>query len=197
MCGPAVTDAPQRQATKVPRGQRVRINVSYTTGGGSDLEEAFRLAGLTPDDSGAIAHIFALGALVWAQGGGVARTREGLRVVFPGDAGALSVPATLRPEGQPPATDAVRCVREAGGCASRPAGAEPNKMPAAKISPTAPASAVSRVPAPPSDSPFNEVVPAGGAGDVDDSHGADFDPLLVDITELAQPPLDLVLPRLM
>jgi len=207
MSGPAVTDSAVRDSSAKPRAKRVRIQLSFNRGSGSDLEEALSIAGLSPSDSGVMAQVFVLGALAWSQGGGVNRTRDGLHATFP--AGVPAPEGLVEPRpivvATPPPAAKGRDAQE-----KTPARAEPSKS-RASASPVAPAPekpAPSSV-LPPVSEPQAVTVPtastvavaiaAAGIPDAGpatvgdaaaaDQQDADFDPMNVNIAELSLPPL--------
>lgn len=207
MSGPAVTDSAVRDSSDKPRAQRVRIQLSFNRGTGSDLEEALRIAGLSPSDSGVMAQVFVLGALAWSQGGGVNRTRDGLHATFPAGVPAPEGLVEPRPvvAPTPPLAAKGRDAQE-----KTPARAEPSKA-RTSVSPVVPAPAkpAPSTSLPPASEPRAVTAPAastvaeaiaasgmrdaGPATDGDaaaaDQQDADFDPMNVNIAELSLPPL--------
>lgn len=234
MSGPAVTKTSGRAAPEKGRGKRVRITLGYNEGRGSDLEEALTMAGLSPSDFSTLTQVLILGALAWANGGGVMRTRDGLRPTLPGVEQGAGEPVPVAPatatsqripnDSATPRVSAPKVATNSApaseASASKPLSAvtsaservRTDVAPApATVAPPVQKSAASSAPAPvaaPKASPTPaattgaraapavEVVKAQAAESANDENGdarqdSVFDPMDVNLSELALPPLGM------
>lgn len=74
--------------------KRIRFQLSYIEGAGSELERALALAGVDSANLPFIGKLLTLGALSWAQGAVLSDGRDGLRAIFPGQS---SPPMPVQP----------------------------------------------------------------------------------------------------